>query len=218
MSKSEYHDYAMRRKSDARIGREALGGFVAERLYLHKGRHGYRRINREPRRDGIVVSGKRALAVMREPGPQAKGGDQEAQMREGGRDGRPAREPRGQGVRRRSPQQAMGGRHHLHRNGRGWLHFATVIDAFHRKVAGWSMSGRMTEKLVADALEQAVGRESPPDGFSLVFHDDQGSNTLPGRSGAASSPMESPNPCRGRATHGTTRSRNPSSRRSGASW
>lgn len=37
------------------------------------------------------------------------------------------------------------------------------------------MSGRMTEKLVANALEQAVGRESPPDGFSLVFHDDQGS-------------------------------------------
>ena len=33
----------------------------------------------------------------------------------------------------------------------------------------------MTEKLVADALEQAVGRESPPDDFSLVFHDDQGS-------------------------------------------
>ena len=40
---------------------------------------------------------------------------------------------------------------------------------------GWSMSGRMTEKLFADALEQAIGRESPPDDFSLVFHDDQGS-------------------------------------------
>ena len=38
-----------------------------------------------------------------------------------------------------------------------------VIDAFRRKVVGWSMSGRMTEKPVADALEQAVGRESPPD-------------------------------------------------------
>lgn len=37
------------------------------------------------------------------------------------------------------------------------------------------MSERMTEKPVADALEQAVGRESPPEGFSLVFHDDQGS-------------------------------------------
>ena len=50
-----------------------------------------------------------------------------------------------------------------------------MIDAFRRKVVGWSMSGRMTEKPVADALEQAVGRESPPEGFSLVFHDGQGS-------------------------------------------
>ena len=37
------------------------------------------------------------------------------------------------------------------------------------------MSERITEKLVTDALEQAAGRESPPDDFSLVFHDDQGS-------------------------------------------
>ena len=50
-----------------------------------------------------------------------------------------------------------------------------MIDAFRRKAVGWSMSGRMTEKLVTDALEQAVGRESPLDGFGLVFHDDQGS-------------------------------------------
>lgn len=33
----------------------------------------------------------------------------------------------------------------------------------------------MTEKLVANALGQAVGRESPPGDFSLVLHDDQGS-------------------------------------------
>ena len=59
--------------------------------------------------------------------------------------------------------------------GEGWLYLAAVIDAFHRKVVGWSMSERMTEKLVADALEQAVGRESPPDDLSLVFRDDQGS-------------------------------------------
>ena len=102
--------------------------------------------------------------------------------------------------------------------GEGWLYLAAVIDAFHRKVVGWSMSERMTEKLVTDALEQAVGRESPPDDFSLVFHDDQVPSALPGRSSAALSPMESPNPCRGQATHGTTRSRNPSSRRSSASW
>ena len=59
--------------------------------------------------------------------------------------------------------------------GEGWPCLAAVIDAFRRKAVGWSMSGRMTEKLVTDALEQAVGRESPPDGFGLAFHDDQGS-------------------------------------------
>lgn len=33
----------------------------------------------------------------------------------------------------------------------------------------------MTEKPAADALGQAVGRGSPPEGFSLAFHDGQGS-------------------------------------------
>lgn len=59
--------------------------------------------------------------------------------------------------------------------GEGRPSLAAAIDAFHGKVVGWSMSGRMTEKLVADALGQAVGGESPPGDFSLAFHDDQGS-------------------------------------------
>ena len=56
----------------------------------------------------------------------------------------------------------------------GWLYLAAVIDAFSRKVVGWSMSERITEKVAIDAIEQAVGREDPPDNGSLVFHDDQG--------------------------------------------
>ena len=73
VSKSEYHGYVKRGKSDARIGREALEGFVAERLDLHKGRYGHRRINRGPRRGGIFVSEKRVLAVMRKLRLRAKG-------------------------------------------------------------------------------------------------------------------------------------------------
>ena len=56
----------------------------------------------------------------------------------------------------------------------GWLYLAAVIDAFSRKVVGWSMSERITEKVAIDAIEQAVGREDPPDDGGLVFHDDQG--------------------------------------------
>lgn len=59
--------------------------------------------------------------------------------------------------------------------GEGRPCLATATDAFRRQAAGRSMPGRMAERLVADALGQAVGREGPPDGFRLVSRDDQGS-------------------------------------------
>ena len=71
MSKSEYYDY-VKEEINAQIEAEALEGFVAERFDLHKGRYGYRRINRELRRDGIVVS-ETVLAVMRKAGAAGEG-------------------------------------------------------------------------------------------------------------------------------------------------
>ena len=56
----------------------------------------------------------------------------------------------------------------------GRLCLAAAIDAFSRKAVGWSMSERIAEKVAIDAMEQAVGREGPPDDGSLVFHGDQG--------------------------------------------
>ena len=56
----------------------------------------------------------------------------------------------------------------------GWPYLAAVVDAWNRKVVGWSMSDRVTERLATDALGQAVGREGPPGDYSPVFHDDQG--------------------------------------------
>ena len=58
------------------------------------------------------------------------------------------------------------------REGRPCL--AAAIDAFSRKVVGRSMPERITERVAIDAMGQAVGGEGPPDGGSLVFHDDQG--------------------------------------------
>ncbi len=71
VSKSEYYDY-VKEEINAQIEREALEGFVAERFDLHKGRYGYRRINRG---SGATASSsaKRVLAVMRKLGLQAKG-------------------------------------------------------------------------------------------------------------------------------------------------
>lgn len=175
VSRSEYYDYAKRRKSNAQIEREALEGFVTEKFELHKGRYGYRRINRDLRRDGIVVSDKRVLAVMRKLGLQAKGTTRKHKRAKAVEKG----DPRLNLVDR---MFEVDGRNRLWVGdityvctSEGWLYLAAVIDAWHRKVVGWSMSDRITEKLAIDALEQAVGRENPPADFSLVFHDDQGS-------------------------------------------
>lgn len=175
VSRSEYYDYLNRPKSNAQIEREALEGFVVEKFELHKGRYGYRRINRELRRDGIVVSEKRVLAVMRRLGLQAKGTARKHRRAKPVEKG----DPRVNLINRVFDVDArnrlwVGDITYIDTD-EGWLYLAAVIDAWHRKVVGWSMSGRITEKLAIDALEQAVGREDPPDDFSLVFHDDQGS-------------------------------------------
>jgi putative transposase len=55
----------------------------------------------------------------------------------------------------------------------GWLFLAVVLDAFSRRVVGWSMRDDLKAELVVDALAMAVTRRKPPVG--LVHHSDRGS-------------------------------------------
>lgn len=55
----------------------------------------------------------------------------------------------------------------------GWLYLAVVMDLHSRMVVGWSISERMTSKLVIDALQMALWRRKPPRG--LILHSDRGS-------------------------------------------
>ena len=55
----------------------------------------------------------------------------------------------------------------------GWLYLAVVIDLFSRQVVGWSLSNRMTTRLIMDALRMAIWRRMPAIG--LLFHSDRGS-------------------------------------------
>lgn len=173
-SKSGFSEYLSRKKSNARIEREALEGFVVEAFHRHKSRYGYRRINRELRKSGIAVSEKRVLRIMQKPGLAGKGATRKRRIRKKVEPG----DPRSNLVERAF---SVGERNRLWVGGiacmparEGWLYLAAAIDAFSRKVAGRSMSERITEKVAIDAIGQAVGREDPPDDGSLVFHDDQG--------------------------------------------
>jgi putative transposase len=55
----------------------------------------------------------------------------------------------------------------------GFLFLAVVMDLFARNIVGWSMSSRVTDDLILDALTMAYWRRRP-DG-RVMLHSDQGS-------------------------------------------
>ena len=61
-----------------------------------------------------------------------------------------------------------------HRTGEGWVYLAVVIDAWSRRVVGWSIADHVRAELVADAIDMATWRRRPPKG--AVAHSDHGSN------------------------------------------
>ncbi len=55
---------------------------------------------------------------------------------------------------------------------RGWLYLAVMIDLYSRRIVGWSMSDRIDQRLVMDALQMAIRQRRPVPG--LIHHSDQG--------------------------------------------
>jgi transposase InsO family protein len=43
----------------------------------------------------------------------------------------------------------------------GWLYLAAVMDLYSRRIVGWSMSHRLSRRLVVDALKMAVKARQP---------------------------------------------------------
>ncbi|EKD91580.1 MAG: integrase, catalytic protein [uncultured bacterium] len=55
----------------------------------------------------------------------------------------------------------------------GWLYLAAVMDLYSCKLVGWSLSERMTSKLVIDALQTALWSRGIPK--NVIVHSDRGS-------------------------------------------
>lgn len=172
VSKSGFYEYLSRKKSNAQIEREALEAFAVEAFERRKGRYGYRRIDRELRKSGIAVSEKRVLHIMQKLGLAGKGATRKHRIQKKVEPGDPR-------LNLAERAFAAGGRNRLWAGDitcmparEGWLYLAGATGAFSRKVVGWSTSERIAGKVTIDVIEQAVDREDPPDGDSLVFHGD----------------------------------------------
>jgi putative transposase len=55
----------------------------------------------------------------------------------------------------------------------GWLYLSFVLDAYSRRIVGWSMSNNLRTELVLDAVNMAIYTRRPSAG--LIHHSDRGS-------------------------------------------
>jgi len=60
-----------------------------------------------------------------------------------------------------------------HRAWDGWVYLSVVIDAFSRRVVGWSIADHLRAELVCDAFDMAVWQRKPAPG--AIHHSDHGS-------------------------------------------
>jgi putative transposase len=61
-----------------------------------------------------------------------------------------------------------------HRTREGKLYCAVVLDAFSRRVVGWSIDSSPTSALATNALSMAIQNRTPRSDSGLVIHSDQG--------------------------------------------
>jgi putative transposase len=61
-----------------------------------------------------------------------------------------------------------------HPTSEGKVYLAVVLDAFSRRVVGWSIADHMRSELVVDAVQMAIWRRRPPKGQTIA-HSDHGS-------------------------------------------
>ena len=54
----------------------------------------------------------------------------------------------------------------------GWLYLAAILDAYTRKIVGWSMRDTLHAEIAMDALTMALERQRPAAG--LLHHSDRG--------------------------------------------
>jgi putative transposase len=55
----------------------------------------------------------------------------------------------------------------------GWLYLAVFLDAYSRRIVGWSMNHRLSDELIINAFKQAWLHRQPSPG--LIVHSDRGS-------------------------------------------
>lgn len=158
---------SVRARSDAELTER-----IREIHKASRGTYGMPRIHAELRDTGTRCSRKRVARLMREDGLEGVHRRRSARTTVQDRDTAPAPDlvERMFGV--SCPNALWVADITYVPTWQGFLYLAVVLDAFSRRVVGWSMAGHLRTELILDALDMAISVRRPGEG--LVHHSDRG--------------------------------------------
>ena len=142
-----------------------------------RGTYGAPRVHAELRASGIAVGRKRVARLMREAGLVGVHRRRRArvQPRVPARSATTAPDLVRRDFRASGPDRLWVADITSLPTGAGFLHLAAIVDAWSRRVVGWSMADHLRSELVIAALDAALDARQPRPG--LVHHSDRGQYT-----------------------------------------
>jgi putative transposase len=171
VSPSGYYAWS-RRKSSQHAQSDAELLLRIQTIYERsRGTYGAPRIHAELHACGELVSRKRVARLMREAG--LRGASRRRQITTTQRDAtnRPAPDLVNRDFAAAGRDQLWVADITYIPTGAGFLYLAVVVDAWSRRVVGWSMATHLRTELVLDALNMALGQRRPQ---GVIHHSDQG--------------------------------------------
>ncbi len=157
VSRSGYYAWRQRPPSARRLGDEVLAEQIRGFHAASRGTYGAPRIHADLIDAGVRVGRKRVARLMSEHGLEGvhrRGWRHGTTQRDP--DARPAPDLLDRDFTATAPDQKWVADVTYVPTVQGWLYLATVLDAFSRRVVGWSMDTHRKTQLVVDAVTMAV--------------------------------------------------------------
>lgn len=173
VSENGYYNWRKRGTSRRKQHDEELIERIEDAYHQHRGQYGSPRIHAELQDQGIHCGKKRIARLMREQQLSARKKKRKPRTTNSDHDLPVAPNLLEQDFGADAPDTKWMSDFTYLETQEGWLYLAGVIDAYSRKIVGWSMSEQHDAELVHAALQMALLQRRP--GAELIHHSDRGS-------------------------------------------
>ncbi len=170
VSTSGYYAWRNRPLSARALADETLQARVEAIHTRSRGTYGVPRIHAELRAEGIVIGRKRITRLMRRSGLEGVSRRRYKTTTHRGKR-RPAPDLVDRNFSVERPDRLWVADITYIPTWAGFLYLAVVVDAFSRRVIGWSMATHLRTELILEALNMAIWQRRPK---KVIHHSDQG--------------------------------------------